>query len=194
MLGQRVGDPGAVVRVTGVGAPGGPVAPPAPAPVATPAPYDFRTITVSATGSGACPPQMGPTPQGKAMAQRAAKLDALRNLGENVKGVRVDSATYVRDFVTVSDEINSRFEGFLRGAVVVDTREVEPCLFEVTVEITLTELGDIVLAGRRPNGQGGYAQPAPSGYGQPAPGYGGGYGQPSPPPPPPSGPGGGWRQ
>jgi hypothetical protein len=124
---------------------------------------------------------MGPTPQGKAMAQRAALMDARRNLGENILGVRIDSSTYVRDFVTVSDEISSRFQGFLRGSREVSSREVEPCLFEVTVEITLTELGDIVLSGQQakgytpqpsyaPSSSSSYAPPAPSGYG--SSGYG----------------------
>lgn len=56
------------------------------------------------------------SPQGRLMAGRAAELDALRKLGEHLQGLQIDSATTVRDFVTMNDEINARFFGIIRGA------------------------------------------------------------------------------
>jgi hypothetical protein len=145
MMGQPIFDPNATLQVTGTGVPRGPVATPPPAPAAP----EFELMTISATGSGVCPPGKEGTPQGVAMAKRAAKLDAMRNLGENVLGVQIDSSTYVRDFVTENDEVRSRFNGFLQGSRVVDEKEIEPCLYEVTVEIKLTNFGQVVLTGRR---------------------------------------------
>ena len=54
--------------------------------------------------------------QARAMAVRAARADALRQLGEAVLGVRIDAHTTVKDFVTQNDQIQGAFKGFLRGA------------------------------------------------------------------------------
>jgi len=53
---------------------------------------------------------------------RAAKVDAMRNLLEMVKGVNIDSHTKVQDFVVQSDAISARVEGVIKGAFVVDTK------------------------------------------------------------------------
>ncbi len=57
--------------------------------------------------------------QQKLMAERAAKVDAYRNLAERVKGLRIDANTYVRDFVAESDQINASFDHFIKGAAIV---------------------------------------------------------------------------
>ncbi|MCK4947398.1 MAG: LPP20 family lipoprotein [Candidatus Aureabacteria bacterium] len=57
--------------------------------------------------------------QQKLMAERAAKVDAYRNLAERVKGLRIDANTYVRDFVAESDQINTSFDHFIKGAAIV---------------------------------------------------------------------------
>jgi hypothetical protein len=65
---------------------------------------------------GECTDDAIDTPQGKLMAARCARLDAYRNLGEQVYGLQIDSSTYVRDFVTESDEIQTRMQAVIRGA------------------------------------------------------------------------------
>ncbi len=45
--------------------------------------------------------------QARLMAQRAARLDAIRKLAERIKGLRLTSKTMVRDFVTESDIITT---------------------------------------------------------------------------------------
>ena len=70
----------------------------------------------------------------RALAVRAARMDALRQLGEAIKGVRIDSRTTVKDFVVESDEITARFEGFLQGA----QQEGKPNVYDDgTVEIKM---------------------------------------------------------
>ena len=54
-------------------------------------------------------------PQGWPMAARAARLDAMRKLGERIHGLQLDSETTVRDFVTESDIIRTRMGAFLKG-------------------------------------------------------------------------------
>lgn len=83
-------------------------------------------------------------PQKRLMARRAAKADALRNLAEMIYGVRIDSRTTVRDFVTESDVIKARLRALIQGAQEVDYRELPDGSAEVTVEITLGQVRDIL--------------------------------------------------
>ncbi len=85
--------------------------------------------------------------QKKLMARRAAKADALRNLAETIYGVRIDSETTVRDFVTKSDVIRTRLDTLIQGAKEVDYIEHPDGTAEVTVEITVGPVEDIL--GRR---------------------------------------------
>lgn len=50
---------------------------------------------------------------------RAAKVDAMRNLLEIVKGVRIDSHTLVEDFVATRDVIRARVAGVIKGARII---------------------------------------------------------------------------
>ena len=71
------------------------------------------------------------------MAERAAYLDAVRNLAENVKGVQITSRTTFADFVTKDDEVQSHFDGWIRGARKTMVREFPDGVVEVDVEIAL---------------------------------------------------------
>ena len=101
---------------------------------------------VTAKGSGAPPTGITNIAQARLMAARAAKADALRNLLETVKGVRVDSETTVESFTTKSDRVLTRVSGIVIGARVVDTRYLSDGGVEVTVAVNMTgELLAIML-------------------------------------------------
>jgi hypothetical protein len=92
---------------------------------------------VIAKGSGL--PQTGVTPsQARIMAERAARADALRNLLEAVKGVRVDAETTVESFTTKSDRVMTRVSGIVIGAREVGKRYLGDGSVEITMEINLT--------------------------------------------------------
>jgi hypothetical protein len=78
------------------------------------------------------------------MATRAARVDAIRNLLALIKGFCIHSETTVRDFLTQNDEINSQFEGYVRGAIEVDRRFFPDGSVEVTMEIDIPGLERIV--------------------------------------------------
>jgi len=81
------------------------------------------------------------TPQARLMAVRAARLDALRRLGERIQGVMITSETSVRDFVAESDEIRTAMRAFIRGAREIGIRyHADELIVEVEMEITLKEL------------------------------------------------------
>ncbi|RPI60977.1 MAG: hypothetical protein EHM48_06385 [Planctomycetaceae bacterium] len=56
------------------------------------------------------------TGQGRLMAVRAARVDAMRRLAERIKGLQITSDTQVKDFVAESDNINTVMNTFLVGA------------------------------------------------------------------------------
>lgn len=81
------------------------------------------------------------TVQGRLLAERAAKTDAMRKLAERIRGVHIDANTTVRDFVTQADVINAQFQARLVGA-----RQVSPTRFlpdqtcEVDLEVNIQDV------------------------------------------------------
>jgi len=92
---------------------------------------------VRATGSGAPNPDAPNIAAARLGAERAAKADALRNILETVKGVRIDSQTLVVNAMTQSDTIQTQVQGIVRGARVVKTRYLSDGAVEVTIEIPM---------------------------------------------------------
>ncbi|MFA4910893.1 MAG: LPP20 family lipoprotein [Desulfobacteria bacterium] len=111
---------------------------------------------IRATGSGAPNPSAPNIAVARLGAERAAKVDALRNLLETVKGVRIDSETTVVNAMTQSDVIQSKVEGFVRGARVVNTKYLSDGGVEVVIEVPIT--GSFAEAVLPPMG----GQPVPS--------------------------------
>jgi hypothetical protein len=89
--------------------------------------------SLSATGTGVAPDGTKGT-EARIMAERAAKLDAMRNLTEKVYGVKVDAVTTVRDYVTEHDNVKAEVDRFLSGAAVTNTRYLSDGSVEVEVE------------------------------------------------------------
>jgi hypothetical protein len=138
ILGRRLSYDYQTFTATGYGAPSGSLTEPAPpAPAA-----DF----VRAKGYGIEPKDPSMTYAEKTlMAKRAAKVDALRNLAEQVKGVRITSDSSVRDFITQSDEMRARLNTFVQGARVVSERLMPDGSYEVEVEAEMEPLRRIFL-------------------------------------------------
>jgi len=94
-------------------------------------------IVLRATGGGA-PPEKAINPaQARLMTERAAKMDAYRNLLEQAYGVAIRAKSTVRDFVLQNDTIRSRVEAYIRGAKVIDTHYKDDGGVEVEMEVTL---------------------------------------------------------
>jgi hypothetical protein len=95
---------------------------------------------ILAKGSGAPPKEAKNIAQARLMAERAALSDARRNLVEVLKGVRVDSATTVENFMVKSDQIRLSAEGFIQGSAELRDRRkyLSDGAIEVTVAMNLT--------------------------------------------------------
>lgn len=92
---------------------------------------------VQAKGIGTPPEKYYGKPQARPLALRAAKLDALRNLLEATKGVRISSTTTVKDFVISSDIIMSQVQGMVKGAQIVHQEYMSDGTVEVTMQMSL---------------------------------------------------------
>ena len=107
---------------------------------------DWSSQIIRATGIGAANPNV-PLSQQRALAIRAAKLDAWRNLLESIKGVSLTSETTVRNAMVENDVIVTKVEGILKGFTTVgEPKYLSDGSVEVTVEIPLTgALTDAIL-------------------------------------------------
>lgn len=93
---------------------------------------------IEAVGIGAPPEQYLGKPQARPNALRAAQVDAYRNLLEVINGVRVDSATTIRDFTVESDVINTQVQGMVKGAKVTKQEYLSDGTVEVTLRMPLS--------------------------------------------------------
>jgi hypothetical protein len=92
---------------------------------------------ITATGIGTPPEKYYGKPQARPMAIRAAQLDAYRNMLEVTKGVRIESATLVRDSMVESDVIRAQVDGMVKGAQVIKKEYLSDGTVEVTVAMSL---------------------------------------------------------
>lgn len=80
------------------------------------------------------------------MAIRAARLDALRDLTEQIHGIRLSSTTSIRDAVVGNDQMTAVVEGTLRGARTVRVTPKGADSYEVEMVIDRDTVGYIVRA------------------------------------------------
>jgi hypothetical protein len=97
---------------------------------------------ITAMGIGTPPEKYYGKPQARpmalrAIALRAAQLDAYRNLLEVTNGVRIDSTTVVKDYMVESDVIHSQVSGMVKGARVVKKEYLSDGTVEVTLVMSL---------------------------------------------------------
>lgn len=130
-----------MIRATGSGVPRADLI--AKATSAAPAFFqpEWTAKPVEATGQGTDPAMS--TAQGKLKAARAAELDAMRKLAEQVYGLQIQSGTTVRDFVTQHDEINTQVQAILAGAVPSEPR-FESDTAVVTVSLPAADIWRVV--------------------------------------------------
>ena len=116
------------------------MAPPAE-PKSLTAPLVEKRETITATGYAVVAVQNHKNPaQQRLMAIRASKLDAYRNLTEQVYGQQLDASSTVADMVVTNDTFRTKVEGVIYGARLVSITPVG----EDTYETTLTLDRDVV--------------------------------------------------
>jgi hypothetical protein len=77
------------------------------------------------------------------MAIRASKLDAYRNLTEQVYGQQLDSSTTVADMVVTNDTFRTKVEGVIYGARLVSITPVGDDTYETTLSLDKDVVQDL---------------------------------------------------
>jgi hypothetical protein len=83
--------------------------------------------------------------QQRLMAIRASKLDAYRNLTEQVFGQQVDASSTVADMVVLNDTFRTKVEGIIYGAQLVSITPVGEDTYETTLSLDKTVVQDLRL-------------------------------------------------
>ncbi len=114
---------------------------PAAAEAARPASpgVNWEGQVLRATGAGAPDLKASNPAQARLGAERAAKMDALRNLLEQAKGLQLSAGRTVGDEMS-RDEVRGRVEGAIRGYKVVAKRYFSDSGVEVDVEVPLAAI------------------------------------------------------
>lgn len=148
-------------------------------------------------GYGVVPAGANSAGQARALARRAAIVDAYRNLAEYVQGVNVDAETTVRDLAVESDVIQTKVSAVVKGARIVSEQMENDGTYHVVMQIPLygvrSSLASAVLPANpkpaafpqpeavRPASSEGTVQPVPSAGGTtPQPAAGGSSAAPVP--------------
>jgi|GEM_PF-407747 hypothetical protein len=95
-----------------------------------------KIMTISAKGLGVAPTNTTSPAQALALAKRAAVVDAYRQLGEKMYGIRVDAKDTIRDMASRSSIVKTRLLAVIKNAEIVD-ETFNNGLYEITMEVKL---------------------------------------------------------
>jgi len=114
---------------------------PAPSMVS---PLVEKRETITATGYAVVTVQNHKNPaQQRLMAIRASKLDAYRNLTEQVYGQQLDASSTVADMVVTNDTFRTKVEGVIYGARLVSITPVGEDTYETTLSLDRDVVQDL---------------------------------------------------
>jgi hypothetical protein len=100
--------------------------------------------TITATGYAVVTVQNHKNPaQQRLMAIRASKLDAYRNLTEQVFGQQLDASSTVADMVVTNDTFRTKVEGVIYGARLVSITPVGEDTYETTLSLDRDVVQDL---------------------------------------------------
>jgi len=94
------------------------------------------TITITATGVGVVPSSTISTAQGIALANRAAIVDAYRQMGEKMHGVHLTAEDTIKNMVVQSTHVRAKVASVVKNANVIDST-FHNGLYQVTMQIKL---------------------------------------------------------
>lgn len=84
------------------------------------------------------------------MAIKASKLDAYRELAEQVYGQKVDGQQSLSNLILTDNNLKSSVEGVIRGARVVKTYPVGDDTYATELELDMAQVHDIYLSIAKP--------------------------------------------
>lgn len=99
---------------------------------------NWSAKTVTATGSGAANLKDASVAVARLNAERAAKLDAYRNIVETIQGIQVTGQRSAGDLMS-NGEIKSRVQGFVQGCKTADTRYYSDGSVDIVLQCPMDE-------------------------------------------------------
>nr|WP_111229800.1 LPP20 family lipoprotein [Helicobacter valdiviensis] len=102
------------------------------APMITPS----SIIEISAVGMGVAPESTVSPAQALALAKRAAIVDAYRQIGEKMYGIRVNAQDTVRDMMLKNSTVKTKVMAVIRNAEIIET-VYKDGLCQVSMELKL---------------------------------------------------------
>ncbi|WP_338293923.1 LPP20 family lipoprotein [Planctobacterium marinum] len=106
---------------------------------------------LTAVGYAPISAQMGNTDSAKMlMAIKASKLDAYKELAEQVYGQRIDTQQSLANLVLKDNDLKASVEGVIRGAQVVKTYPVGEDVYATELSLDFQKVYDIYLSTARP--------------------------------------------
>ena len=101
-------------------------------PILTPS----NTIELNAVGMGVAPETTISPSQALALAKRAAIIDAYRQIGEKMYGIRLNAQDTVRDMVLINSVVKTKVEALIKNAEIIET-VYKDGLCQITMELKL---------------------------------------------------------
>ena len=116
-----------------------------PLPKAQPSAHlPVKSPALVATGYAVITVQNHKVPaQQRLLAIRAAKIDAYRNLTEQVYGLRLDSSTSIAELAIANDRFRARVDGVIYGAILSSITPTNNETYEVTLTLDGAVVNDI---------------------------------------------------
>ncbi|MFT5712893.1 MAG: hypothetical protein ACI9DQ_001303 [Glaciecola sp.] len=106
---------------------------------------------LSAVGYAPISAQLGGDESTKTlMAIKASKLDAYRELAEQVFGQKVDGEQELANLILTNNQLQSSVEGVIRGARVIKTYPVGEDTYATELELDMSRVYDIYLSTAKP--------------------------------------------
>ncbi len=106
--------------------------------------------TVTAIGYAVVSTQPGRTDaQRRLMAIRAARMAAMRDLAEQIHGLKVDGNTTVVDLMVQNDTFRGVVTGVIRGARTVRINPTGEDTYEIVLELDRSMISDLMQSARR---------------------------------------------
>lgn len=110
-----------------------------------------RYPVLNAVGYAPVDSQQGQTDSERTlMAMKASKLDAYRELTEQVYGQQIDGEQTVANMVMTNSRLKSSVEGVIRGAKVVKAYPVGEDTFVTELELDMQQVYDLYLSTAKP--------------------------------------------